>query len=311
MHVTALVAWASLPSLCWTRHPRRTRIAVSIANWRLPRHNTIMKRHCMWRCHQAHCCHLWFLLPYPAPFPGDLAFMSGQSSAGSFAGVALASSSMLRWRPCKHCVVVVASVALALLPTLCWPLCPHCTGIAPSIANWHLPNHNAVATRPCAWHCCRGHCPCLWPHCRTRRHSMVTWPWMVRLMQHWHLCWHCAGVLAHIVPASLPTLRCCCCRHCAGVIAIVVRAPLPLLRGHCCPCCLLVATRIANWHLPSHKAVAIRAGVITSIAPSSLPALHRHCCPCRTGVFALVALALLPLSHPRCCQHHELASAQS
>jgi hypothetical protein len=150
-----------------------------------------------------------------------------------------------------------------------------------------------------------------WEAHRTWHCSTVTWPWMVQPMQCWRLCRHCAGFLAHIVPAPLPTLRCCCCRHCAGIIAVIVRVPLPLLRWHCCPCCLLVATSIAKRHLLSHEAVATCTGIIASIAPSSLPMLRWHHCPCCAGVFALVALSLLPLSHPRCCQHHELASEQS
>ncbi len=218
------------------------------------------------------------------------------------------SSPALRWCPQKHHAVVVVSVALALLPTSHWPLCPHCTDIAPSIANWRLPNHDAVATRPCAWRHCCGHYPCLWPHCCTWRHSTVTWPLMVWLMQRWRLCQCCAGILACIAQASLPTLRCCCCRHYAGIIALVARAPLPLSCWHCCPCCLCVAASIANWHLPGHKAVETCAGVIASIAPSLFLALRWHRRPLCTGVFALVRLVLLPLSHPCCRQHHKLAS---
>ncbi len=63
LRVTALVTWASSPSLHWTCHPRRTRIAISIANWHVPRHDTIVKCQRTWRHHQAHCCRLWFLLP--------------------------------------------------------------------------------------------------------------------------------------------------------------------------------------------------------------------------------------------------------
>ncbi len=133
--VTARVVWASLPSFCWTCHPRCTRIAVSIANWRLPHHNAIMTRQRTRHCHRAHCRCLWFLLPLPAPFPGNLSFMSGQSHAGGFSGVAQAYLPALHWRPCKHCAVIFASVALALSPMLCWLLCPHPAGIAPSIAN--------------------------------------------------------------------------------------------------------------------------------------------------------------------------------
>jgi hypothetical protein len=237
--------------------------------------------------------------------------MSGGSSAGSFASVALASLSASCWHPCTHCAVIIANLALALLPTLRWPLPPHCAGITPSITNWHLPNHNAVATCLCAWRCCRGHRPCPWPHCCTRHCYTVIWPFMVRLMQLWCLCWRCAGMLASIVLASLPTLHCCCCRHWAGIINLVARVPMPLLHWHCCPCRLCITTSIVNWHLPSHKAVATCVGIIASIAPLLLPELHRHCCPCRAGIFAIVTLALLPLSHPRCHQCQKMASAQS
>jgi hypothetical protein len=54
------------------------------------------------------------------------------------------------------------------------------------------------------------------------------------------------------------------------------------------------------------------AGVIASIVLSSLLlAIHRRHCPRHVGAFALVALVLLPLLLSRCCQHRELASAQS
>ncbi len=69
-----------------------------------------------------------------APFPGNLALMSGQSCAGGFAGIAQASLPGLRWRPCKHCTVN-AGIALALSPMLPWPLYPHCSGIASILAN--------------------------------------------------------------------------------------------------------------------------------------------------------------------------------
>jgi hypothetical protein len=60
--------------------------------------------------------------------------MSGQFSAGSFAGIALASLPMLRWRPCKHCAIIVAGVPPVSLPTSCWPLCPCGAGIAAFVA---------------------------------------------------------------------------------------------------------------------------------------------------------------------------------
>ncbi len=158
-----------------------------------------------------------------------------------------------------------------------------------------------------------------WYHCQRQAVLVAgiapallpSWPLKVRPVPRWHLPalpWH----FARITLASLPALCCCpCCWHCAGVISLVAWALLPLLHWHCCPCHLHIAASIANWHLPSHEAVATRAGVIASIAPSLLPALRWHCCPCRAGIFAIVTLALRPLAHPCCLQHHELASGQS
>ncbi len=233
---------------------------------------------------------------------------------------------ILRWWFCRCCAVVLAHVALASLQALHCCLCRRCAGIVTNVAlaslpslHWHCPQHrklaspnqDTVATHLCAWRCCRGHHPCLWPHCRTWHRSTVTWPQMVWRMQHWCPCRRCAGVLGRIVPASSPTLRCCSCRRCAGIIALIAWALLPLLCWHCCPRCLCVTASIANWHLPSHKAVATRAGIIASITPLLLPALRWHCCPCCAGVFAPVMLTLPPLAHQHCRQHHKLASAQS
>jgi hypothetical protein len=136
---------------------------------------------------------------------------------------------------------------------------------------------------------------------------------MVWRMQRWCLCQLCACVLGCIALASSPTLCCCCCccRCCAGIIFLVVWALLSSLRWHRCPHCLCVAASIANWHLSRHKAVATRAGIIASITPLLFSMLHLHRPPRCAGVFALVALALSLLAHPRCCQHHKLASSQS
>jgi hypothetical protein len=160
-------------------------------------------------------------------------------------------------------------------------------------SHWHHRQHQAVLVA--------GVAPALLP----------SWPSKVRLVPRWRLPalrWR----FARIVLASLPALcRRPCCRRFAGVIALVTWVLLPLSRWHRCPCRLCVAASIANWRLPSHEAVATRAGVIASIAPLLLPALRRHRCPRCAGVFALVTLASPPLAHPRCLQHHQLASGQS
>ncbi len=157
-----------------------------------------------------------------------------------------------------------------------------------------------------------------WRHCQCQAVLVAgiapvllpSWPSKVWPVLRWRLPalrWH----FACIALASLPALCCCpCCRRCFGIIALIAWACLPLSRWHCCPHCLHVTASIANWRLP-YKAVATRTGVIASIAPSLLPALRRHCCPHCAGVFALVALALPPLAHLRCCQHHKWASGQS
>jgi hypothetical protein len=118
----------------------------------------------------------------------------------------------------------------------------------------------------------------------------------------WHPWPHCAGIITNIALSLLPALLWHHCPRCVGAFALVALALLP--------CCLRVTTSIANWHLPN-QAVATCAGVIASIAPLSLLASCWHHCPCCVGIFAPVALVLLPLAHPRCRQHHELASAQS
>jgi hypothetical protein len=160
-------------------------------------------------------------------------------------------------------------------------------------------------THPCVWRCCCGHRPCPWPHCCTWHCLAVHLSQMVLRKQCWSLCGHCACVLGCIA------LHHCCCQCCTGIIFLVMWALLFLLRWHCCPHRLCVATSIANWRLPRHKAVATCTGVIASIVPLLLPMLHRHHPPCCAGVFALAALALPILAHPCCRPHHKLVSAQS
>ncbi len=130
---TAGLAWASLPLLRWTHHPHGTRVVVSIANWRPPRHNAIVTPQRMWR---RHCVIV------------VVCGICGRNRRRSLATWLLCRANLalvvlpllhrslprLRWRLCKHCTVD-ASVVLTLSPTLPWPLCPHCSGIAPILAN--------------------------------------------------------------------------------------------------------------------------------------------------------------------------------
>jgi hypothetical protein len=160
-------------------------------------------------------------------------------------------------------------------------------------------------THPCVWRCCRGHCPCPWPHCRTWHRSVVHLPQMVLRKQCWSLWRRCACILGCIA------LHRRCRQFCTGIIFLVMWALLSSSRWHCCPYRLCIAASITNWRLPRHKTVATHTGVIASIAPLLLPMLHRHHPPCCAGVGALVALALPLLAHPRCRPHHKLASAQS
>jgi hypothetical protein len=153
--------------------------------------------------------------------------MSRQFSAVGFVGVALVSLPALRWRPCKHCTVVVASNVLALLPTLRWPLCPRCIGIAVFVAS-ALPPASKT-----------GICPITTQlqHIRVRGIVVV----VVFLAQGPYPA-SCHGDLAFdgLADAALVSLLALCwhpCPHPAGIIASLVLSLLPALRRRCCPCC--------------------------------------------------------------------------
>jgi hypothetical protein len=59
----------------------------------------------------------------------------------------LASLPALRHYCCWRCAGIVALVARAPLPLLRWCCRPRHTRVTASIMNWHLPSHDAVATR--------------------------------------------------------------------------------------------------------------------------------------------------------------------
>jgi hypothetical protein len=88
--------------------------------------------------------------------------------AGFVAGVAPASSPLLRWHVCLCCAGIDTLDAPTLLPALRWRLCPSCNGVCPVVT--------PLATRRQMWHrclaCCRHvqpcrHAPCCC--CCTRR----------------------------------------------------------------------------------------------------------------------------------------------
>ncbi len=146
-------------------------------------------------------------------------------------------------------------------------------------------------------HCCAQRCH-PWPCCCTwsRPTAILAFDGLAKAAMAFF--WHCAGVLARIALASLPASSCPCCWRCAGVVAkLAFEGPAGAALAFAsvvlafCPHC---------------------AGIIASIVLLSLLlALRRRHCPCCMGAFALVALALLPLSPLRCCQHCKLASSQS
>jgi hypothetical protein len=235
--------------------------------------------------------------------------MSGQSSTGGFcwhcAGVlgciALASLQALRCCCYRCCAGIVTHVALASLPSLCWLCSQHCklasaqprgshdTFVCMASSSWSLSLPVASLPYPALFHgdlAFDGLADAALASCR-----------------------HCADVLARIVPASLPALRCCCCRHCIGVIALAAQAPLPLLRWHCCPRCLLRcrqhcklasaqsrSSRNTCWHHCQHCAV-----VVAGVAPTLLPSLRRHLCPHCAGVVPLITPTLPPASQTGAC----------
>ncbi len=162
----------------------------------------------------------------------------------------LESLLVLHWHHCQHCAGFIASVAPALSPLSHGCLCPHRTHIVTSIANWHLPSHNAVLTHRCT--CCRGcalHCH-LWLCCCNLHPSMEIWPSMIWPMQCCRLC------QTRIALASSPASCCHHCWHYASFVALVMQVSLPSSRWHHCPPSTHVTASIANWHLPSHAAVA-------------------------------------------------------
>ncbi len=113
---------------------------------------------------------------------------------------------------------------------------------------------------------------------------------------HWCCCPCCTRAVTGIELVSLMALCWGYCPHHAGI--------LPSMCLHHCPCCTGIPSIVvlvllpfalmllpsSCWHLHRHC-----TGIIALVALVSLLLLHWHCCPCCNDVFALVALAFVPL----------------
>ncbi len=186
-------------------------------------------------------------MPQLVPFPGDLAFTSGQSRAGGFcrrcAGVitrvALASLQALRCRLFWHCAGVVANVALASLPSL----------------HWHHPQHCKIASAQQRHS--RNTSVCMASLSWSSSLPVVSLPYLalfygdlasdgsadVALVSLLALCWHpwphCAGIITNIALLLLPVLHQHHCPRrvgtffpcCTGIIALVAFALLLALQA--------------------------------------------------------------------------------
>ncbi len=158
-----------------------------------------------------------------------------------------------------------------------WHCCQHCLGLNPIAV---LASLRTLPWRRCH-HCCRG--------------AGVI---LVLVLAHCHRCCHGAGVIVVVVLAPLPTPLGHCCHRGAGVIADVALALLPLLLSwrwrHRGPGLAFDVPADAERHPCCTR---VTASITLASSPSLHPRHHQHC----TGIFALVALALLLLSHWRCC----------
>jgi hypothetical protein len=231
---------------------------------------------------------------------------------------------ILRRRFCRRCAGVLAHVALASLQALHCRLCWHCTGIVTNVALaslpsfcWHCPQYCKLASAQPRHSCNTSVCMALltWslslpvaslPYLALFHSDLASdCPADAALASLPVLCWrpwpHCASVIINIALSLLLALCQHHCSCCVGAFALVVLVLLPLSPLCCCQHCKLASSQSQSscnkrWHHCQHH-------------PIVMPAFCRHHCPCCMGVFALVVLALPPLAHLHCCQHHELASA--
>ena len=155
----------------------------------------------------------------------------------------------------------IALIALALLSLFCWRCCHRCTGIDTVVA--------LVSSPVLLWRCCQ------------HRAGILTG---VPLASTTLLCWdlhhYFTGIVA--IAALSPSLRwhrrLCHTR----IAASIMLASLPAFRWHCHPCCTGIYA-------------IIFAGAVAVVVLS--PLLRWRCHP--RCIATVVALALLPLLHPR------------
>jgi hypothetical protein len=163
-----------------------------------------------------------------------------------------------------------------------WGHCPYCNGIAvvdaqTSLQFRHLCYcHNisaalaAMALLLSSGWCCHPHHDGVIAIINAQA-SLPSSRW------HHHPC--CAGAIANITWALLPSLHWRCCLHCTYLFALTLHehrhrhctgvvAPIDLACLHRC------------------------AGVIALVTLVLLPSMSWHYCPCCAGLYALVALAL-------------------
>jgi hypothetical protein len=183
---------------------------------------------------QSRCCCASASLP-------ALCWQLCQRCAGVLARIRLVSSPALHCHCCQQYAGIVALVAQASLPPVVLVFCPCCFCVAASLLSWHL--HSLAAVKTCwgMWRCCR---------LLVIANGLVPIPGVTP--SQLGLQWSGQGsayVFAGVTLASLPA---CCwhhCKHCAVIVAS--------LSCWCwLSCCTCVAASIANWHLPSHDAVA-------------------------------------------------------
>ncbi len=307
---TTSLAWASLPSSCWTCHPRGTRVVVSIANWHPPRHDAIVTPQRTWRCHCVIvivcgncCCNRRRSLATWLLCPADLALVvlpalhsrHCPGYAGIFASIALLMPALC-WRCHQRCPGLVALISLAMLPSLQTSNCPPKTqsrhirvcdvfvmvivlarglitipGIVPGsiCLRWSCGSSIGLFAGVVLASLAALHCPVVVASVASALFSLSCG----------RFCPCCAGIVALIALALLPALRTgicpgtkqlqqalasssvsrpCCCQCCAGTIPLIAQVSLPWLHWHCHSWTTRVAPCITNWHLPSHDAVATR-----------------------------------------------------